>query len=336
MSSDKIIKLEHGSGGRLSRQLVEEVIYPRLQNGSYRELSDATPLKLTPEAAMTTDTYVIDPPFFPGGDIGELAVYGTCNDLAVSGSRPAFLSLGLIIEEGFLINDLARVLDSISTAAAKAGVQVVTGDTKVVPAGKGGGLYINTAGIGERVYQGSLSPARINPGDLILISGPIGAHGIAVMAAREGLQAAAGLKSDCTNLYPLCHELYTLGEDLKFIRDATRGGAAAVLNELCSSRPYGITIEEESIPLDETVASTADILGLSPLEIANEGVFVAVISAGVEEDALKMIKRHEAGRKAALIGRVTEGPAGKVLLETAIGGHRLLDFPSGLLLPRIC
>ena len=330
------ITLEHGSGGALSRQLTEELIFPLFRGADYPRLDDASPFRVEGKAFLTTDSYVVDPPFFPGGDIGRLAVFGTCNDLAVCGARPRFLSLGLVAEEGLPIAELARVLSSVKEAAAEAGVRVITGDTKVVPAGKGGGIYLNTAGVGEAVFPHPLSTGRLRPGDLVLVSGPIGTHGLTVLAAREGLAVVSGLASDCANLYPLCARLYDLGEDLRFLRDATRGGVASVLNEMISASSLGLEAQESSFPVDKKVAAAADLLGLSLLEVANEGVLVAAVAPGAGGRALEQMRSTPLGRKAAVVGKLTGDHPGRVILETAVGGRRLLDFPRGLLLPRIC
>jgi hydrogenase expression/formation protein HypE len=278
----------------------------------------------------------VDPPFFPGGDIGRLAVFGTCNDLAVCGATPLALSLGLVLEEGFRLEDLRRVLHSVRTAADEAGVRVITGDTKVVPAGKGGGIYLNTAGVGRADPGLSLSPARMREGDRVLVSAPVGAHGLAVLAARESLQVGASLASDCANLHPLCAGLSALGPALRCMRDATRGGVAAVVNELASGSDLGLTLVEEDFPVDGTVAAAAGLLGLNPLEIANEGVLVAVVDSEAAGRAIEILRAHPLGRQARCVGSVAVGYPGRVVLETSIGGRRFLDMPRGLLLPRIC
>ncbi|RKX77510.1 MAG: hydrogenase expression/formation protein HypE [Spirochaetes bacterium] len=330
------IKLEHGSGGALSRKLLDSVVYPFFKSSIYKELSDSASLSLSRDILFTTDTYVVDPPFFPGGDIGKLAVFGTCNDLAVAGGKPEYLSVGLILEEGLSITDLQKVLSSLSNAAEEADVLVVTGDTKVVPRGKGGEIFINTSGIGEREFPHSLSPLNIVEGDSVVVTGPIGAHGISVLAARERLGVGGGVVSDCAFLYPLCRALFSLGDSLRFMRDATRGGVAAILNETIADTEKGMEVWEEAFPIDEDVASVAEILGLNILEVANEGVIVAVVSGDRAEEACHLLKEYPLGRKASVVGRVTEEYRGKVILKTRIGGRRFLDFPRGLLLPRIC
>jgi hydrogenase expression/formation protein HypE len=349
----KRIKLEHGSGGALTRQLIEEVIHPFFAGPDYGALDDAAvfdPGVAQSEApggtscgasertiCLTTDSFVVDPPFFPGGDIGELAIFGTCNDLAVSGGLPLRLTLSLILEEGFEIDQLRRVLGSAAQAARRARVAVVSGDTKVVPSGRGGGIYVNSAGVGRCIYPHSTWGDRLEPGDVVIVSAPVGAHGVAVLAAREKLPVGTHVRSDCTFLFDLCHSLFALDRDLRFLRDATRGGLAATLNELASTAGLPIDIDEQSIPLDEDVAAAAEILGLNPLEIANEGVLVAVVAEGRAEEAVELLHNHPAGKYATIVGRVgARGPAPRVMLTTRVGGRRIVDLPRGLILPRIC
>jgi hydrogenase expression/formation protein HypE len=341
MSAGDRIRLEHGSGGALSRQLVEEVIYPLFSSDAYAELSDAGAVSPGSDLVVTTDGYVVDPPFFPGGDIGRLAVFGTCNDLAVSGARPLCMALALVIEEGFPMADLCRLLASAAAAAGEAGVRVVTGDTKVVPRGAGGGVYITTTAVGRRLSSHPLSPSKIREGDRVLVSGPVGSHGLAILAARESLPVGAGLRSDAALLFPLAAGLVGLGPSLRFMRDATRGGVAAVLNEAASppaprSAAWGIEVDEDAFPVLPEVRTAAALLGLSPLEVANEGVLVAVVDSGVEAAALGALRAHPLGRLSAAVGTVTSSRPGAVVLRTGIGGRRILDFPRGLLLPRIC
>jgi len=330
------ITLEHGSGGALSRELTEGLIYPCFRGPEYPELADSTPFDLDGRGLFTTDSYVVDPPFFPGGDIGRLAVFGTCNDLAVCGATPLYLSLGLVIEEGFATADLGKILRSARTAADEAGVRIITGDTKVVPSGKGGGIFLNTAGVGRALPGLALSPARLQTGDRLLVSAPVGAHGLAILAARESLSIASALRSDCANLYSLCAALAGLGSGLRWMRDATRGGVAAVLNELVRATPWGLEVEEEAFPVEGPVAAAADLLGLNPLEIANEGVLVAAVAGPAAERALELLRAQPLGAKASRVGEVTAEHPGRVMLQTAIGGRRILDLPRGLLLPRIC
>jgi hydrogenase expression/formation protein HypE len=336
MNAGERVSLEHGSGGALSRWLTEQVIYPYFRGEHYAELNDSGPFRLEGAGLLTTDSYVVDPPFFPGGDIGRLAVFGTCNDLAVCGGTPLALSLGLVLEEGVPLEELRRVLASARAAADEAGVQVITGDTKVVPAGKGGGIYLNTAGVARASPGLRLSPGRMQPGDRVLVSGPVGAHGLAVLAAREHLPVGAGLASDCANLHPLCAALGALGPALRCMRDATRGGAAAILNELATAGGVGLALVEQDFPIDGTVAAAASLLGLNPLEIANEGVLVAVVEDAAAQRALGALRAQPLGARACAVGVVTAANPGRVLLETSIGGRRWLDMPRGLLLPRIC
>lgn len=337
MNNPSIIKLEHGSGGALSRELIEKVIFPRWRGVSYPSLSDATGITVDEkDILMTTDSYVVDPLFFPGGDIGTLAVFGTCNDLAVSGARPRYLSLGLILEEGLLMRDLERVLDSVAAAAKEAGVSIVTGDTKVVPAGKGGGIYINTCGIGTRETASEPGVNKIKTGDVVFVSAPIGAHGITVLAEREKLAVAGSLSSDCGFLYPLCKALFEHGKSVRFLRDATRGGVSAVLNEIVMGSDIGILVQEKQIPVSEDVSVVAKLLGLQPIEIANEGVIIGVIGPDDADAAIQTLRQFPLGEKAAVIGEVTDERQGKVIMQTRIGGKRIIDLPRGLLLPRIC
>jgi hydrogenase expression/formation protein HypE len=336
MSLGPRITLEHGSGGALSRELTEQLIYPCFRGPEYPELADSTAFALDGRGLFTTDTYVVDPPFFPGGDIGRLAVFGTCNDLTVCGATPLYLSLGLVIEEGFATADLEKILRSARAAADEAGVRIITGDTKVVPSGKGGGIFLNTAGVGRARPGLTLSPARLRAGDRLLVSAGIGSHGLAILAARESLSIASSLSSDCACLYPLCEALAGLGLDLRWMRDATRGGVAAVLNELVRGSDCGLEAEEEAFPVEGPVAAAADLLGLNPLEIANEGVLVAAVAAPALERALRLLRAQPLGSRACCVGQATAEHPGRVMLRTAIGGRRILDLPRGLLLPRIC
>jgi len=336
MNSGDLIRLEHGSGGALARDLVETVIHPVLKSDAYPELIDASPIEIGSDFLMTTDGYVVDPPFFAGGDIGRLSVFGTCNDLAVSGAKPICVSLALVIEEGFPLADLRRALTSAANAAHEANARIVTGDTKVVPRGKGGGLFVTTAGLGRRVFAPVLAPSRIREGDSVIVSGPIGAHGLTVLAARESLPVADGLRSDMAFLYPPISRLFHLGDSLRFMRDATRGGISSVMNEIAHGASWGIEVEEAELPITEEVRAVAGLLGLSPLEIANEGVFVAVVSGAAEAEALAALRAHPLGRSARCVGHVTTSEPGTVVMITSVGGRRIIDFPRGLLLPRIC
>jgi hydrogenase expression/formation protein HypE len=330
------IRLEHGSGGALSRDLVEQVIHPIFQGDSYPELTDASPVEIGSDFLMTTDGYVVDPPFFPGGNIGRLSVLGTCNDLAVCGAKPVCVSLALILEEGFAISDLRAILESAAVAAREANARVVTGDTKVVPAGKGGGIFVTTAGVGRRVFPSVLSPSKIRDGDCVIVSAPVGAHGLTVLAARESLPVAGSLRSDMAFLYPPVSRLFHLADSLRFMRDATRGGVAAVLNEAVHGGALGLEVDEEAFPVTDEVRAVSSLLGLNPLEVANEGVFVAVVARAAEADALEALRGHPLGKGARCVGYVTGRKPGLVEMTTRIGGTRRLDLPRGILLPRIC
>lgn len=336
MSRAEEVRLEHGSGGALSRDLVERLIYPAFRSEAYPELLDAGTLGDGSDYLLTTDGYVVDPPFFPGSDIGRLAIFGTCNDLAVSGASPVCVSVAMVIEEGFPLDDLRRVVSSAADAAREAKTRIVTGDTKVVPRGKGGGIFVTTSGVGRRRFPLPLTPRRIRDGDAVIVSGPVGAHGLTVLAARESLPVAGTLRSDAACLYPAVASLFSLGEDLRFLRDATRGGLSAVLNEAVQGASWGIVVTEDDVPVSDDVRTVSSLLGLNPMEIANEGVFVAVVGPEAEGRALEALHAQPLGSGARLAGRVTASSPGRVLGRTRVGGTRIVDFPRGLLLPRIC
>jgi hydrogenase expression/formation protein HypE len=286
--------------------------------------------------AFSTDSYVIHPLFFPGGDIGSLAVNGTVNDLAMCGARPLYLSTGFIIEEGLPIEVLHRVVMSMQAAAREAGVQLVTGDTKVVEKGKGDGLFINTAGIGIVESGREILPSRVVAGDSIVLSGDIGRHGVAIMAAREGLAFQTTLTSDCAPLSGAVQSLLQAGLDIHCLRDLTRGGLASALIEIAESSATGMVIDENSIPLDEQVRGACEMLGLDPLYVANEGRFVALVASDQADQTLRLLRQHPAGKGAVVIGRVESGPAGKVIQKNRLGTRRLIERLSGEQLPRIC
>jgi hydrogenase expression/formation protein HypE len=334
--TDKETRLEHGSGGALSRELVEDVIYPFFKSNSYSELLDAGFLEKGSDFLITTDGYVVDPPFFAGGDIGRLSIFGTCNDLAVSGAKALCMSLALIIEEGFPVDALRRAVASAASASMEADVRIVTGDTKVVPRGKGGGLFVTTTGVGRRVFPHALSPAQAQVGDAVIVSAPIGSHGLTVLAARESLPVADALSSDMANLYPAVSALFPLARKLRFMRDATRGGVASVLNEIVRSSRIGIAVNDEAFPVSDEVRTVSGLLGLNPMEIANEGVFVAIVEASAEDQVMDILHSRPLGREARIVGHISSDSPGKVLIRTRVGGTRILDFPRGLLLPRIC
>ncbi|TYO96647.1 hydrogenase maturation carbamoyl dehydratase HypE [Geothermobacter ehrlichii] len=333
-----LILLGHGSGGKLSHQLLDDIIIPALSGIAPEEQNDAAVLPaIDGELAFTTDTYVVDPIFFPGGNIGDLAINGTVNDLAMAGAVPVAISVGLILEEGLPVADLQQVLASMRQAADTAGVRIVTGDTKVVPRGKGDKIFINTAGIGRIPAGRKISGSAARPDDKVLINGPVGDHGMAVMASREGLELTADIRSDSTALNGLVEDLFTAcGDKLHVLRDPTRGGVATTLREIAGQSGVDITLEEQAIPLSEGVRGACAILGLDPLFVANEGKLLALVAPEAAEDALAAMRRHPAGRQATIIGEVTAASNGRVLMRTGIGGLRAIEMLSGEQLPRIC
>ena len=333
------ITLSHGSGGKASRQLIEGLLIPALGGDPRFGQDDSALLTVPPgfgRLAFTTDAYVVSPLFFPGGDIGALAVHGTINDLATAGARPIGLSLALIIEEGFDVETLRRIVDSIARAAADADVRVVTGDTKVVPRGKADGLFITTSGVGIVPPQISLSAAGAQPGDRVLLSGPIGDHGIAVMLAREALDIEADIESDSAPLHRLAAALLEAAPSTRCLKDPTRGGVATSLNEIAQASGVAIAIDEASILVRSTVRGACEILGLDPLHIANEGKLIAIVPPDESEAALAAMRADRHGREAAIVGEVLAEPDGMVVLRTDAGGSRVLDMLVGDPLPRIC
>lgn len=331
---DDIITLDYGSGGKKTSQLIEGLLLPALDNPALRELGDGAILPGAEKLVFSTDSFVVDPIFFPGGDIGKLSVCGTVNDLAMCGAEPKYLSCAFIIEEGFAAEDLARVVASIRTAADAAGVAVVTGDTKVVERGRGDKLYVNTAGIGFLKYPG-LSPRAIRPGDKVLVSGTVGDHGTAVMLARSGMMQG-DIHSDCAPLNELCRALLSSGAAVRVLRDPTRGGVATTLNEFVEGTALGIELTEASIPVRGEVQAACDMLGLDALYCANEGKLLAVVAPGDEARALAALQSVDTGREAAIIGTVTADYPGRVVMDTAFGGRRILQKLTGAQLPRIC
>lgn len=335
------IRLAHGSGGALMHELIEEFIVPRLANPALLGLDDAAELEdVLDDArpgdrlAFTTDSYVVQPLFFPGGDIGKLSVCGTVNDLAMKGARPAYLTLGLIIEEGLAVADLARVLDSVASTGASCGVCVVAGDTKVVERGGIGGVVINTAGVGLIPAATRVSGASAEPGDVVLISGTIGDHETAILVAREGLKLEQTIESDCAPLNGLVSAVVEAAPGVHVMRDPTRGGLGTTLNEIASRSGVGICIDESSLPVDERVRSVCEILGFDPIYMANEGKMIAVVPEKEAAAALDAMRTHSLGRNAAVIGRVIEGKG--VTLRTSVGGARPVVMLEGVQLPRIC
>lgn len=343
MSGD-VILLGHGSGGRLSHDLVERLFLRHLRSPALLALDDSAVLDLPEEQpggarlAFTTDGYVVSPLFFPGGDIGRLAVCGTVNDLSMSGARPLWLSVGFMIEEGLPLDDLERIVVSMAAAAQEAGVQIVAGDTKVVDRGSADRLFITTAGIGLVPPGVDIGGDRARPGDVVLLSGTLGDHGMTIMTQREGLQFDSPLASDCAPLNGLVAMLLAAvpAGAVHSLRDPTRGGLATTLNELAGRSGTGIEIDETSIPLQEAVRAACELLGLDPLYVANEGKMVAIVAPDAAPAALAMLRAQPYGSRAAAIGRVTGSHAGRVVLRTALGARRLLDMLSGEQLPRIC
>jgi hydrogenase expression/formation protein HypE len=331
------ITMAHGSGGKATRTLVEAVFVDAFSNVLLDPLEDAAQLHVNgSRVALTTDSYVVSPLFFPGGDIGDLAVNGTVNDLAVSGATPLYLSAGFILEEGFPVADLIRIVASMKAAAETAGVQVVTGDTKVVQKGKADGCYINTAGIGVIEHEVSLGVANAQPGDVIIVSGPIGEHGVTIMLARGELDIEADLISDTAPLNGMIADLLSATTGVRALRDATRGGVATILNEVATSAGVGVRVNEDAIPVCTVVRGASELLGIDPMYVACEGRLVAVVAADQAATALATLRAHPLGAQAAVIGEVTAEPPGAVLLKTAFGGTRIVDLLVGDPLPRIC
>ncbi len=330
------IQLAHGGGGRASADLIAREILSRFASPTLDALPDAATLPaLAGRLVVSTDGFVVSPIEFPGGNIGHLAVHGTVNDIAVAGGRPLWLSLAMILEEGLPFATLRRVLDAVRDCARDCGVTVVTGDTKVVPRGQCDGMYLTTTGIGEAWPGLALDAARIREGDVVIASGPLGDHGMAVMAARNGLQTAEEFTSDTGPVHRLVESVVDLGESLRFFRDPTRGGAAAVLNEVVRGRSVGIVLRETEIPVSPGARGVSELLGIDILHVASEGRVIGVCASKCANDVLSRWRARPEGAGACVVGRVT-GDAGRVILETAIGGRRLVDVPQGELLPRIC
>jgi hydrogenase expression/formation protein HypE len=332
------VQLAHGGGGRLSQMLVERMFLEAFDNPALALLHDGAVLEVgASRLAVSTDSFVIRPLFFPGGDIGSLAVHGTINDVAMCGARPLAISAGLILEEGFPMEDLWRITASLRDAARQAGVPVVTGDTKVVDRGKGDGVYINTTGIGLVAEGIEISPRRARPGDQILLSGAIAEHGIAIMSVREGLEFETELVSDSAPLNGLVERLLAAaGRDVHVLRDPTRGGVASALNEIAGQAGVAIRIDEQAIPLAEQVRGACEILGFDPLYVANEGKCLAIVAPQAAPAVLAAMRADPHGERAAIIGAVEAGPAGRVVLRSSIGSERIVDMMSGEQLPRIC
>jgi hydrogenase expression/formation protein HypE len=331
------VLLGHGSGGKLSADLIRDVFLPAFGNSELARLNDQAIVRVgDSRIAITTDSFVIKPLFFPGGDIGSLAVYGTVNDLAVGGAQPLFLTAAFIIEEGFAMDALKQVVESMQSAAKTAGVQIVTGDTKVVEKGKGDELFINTAGIGLVPAGGELSADRAMPGDRILLSGSIGEHGIAILAQREGLEFESAITSDSAPLHGLCAEMLKASSGIRCMRDLTRGGLSSALNEIAAQSKVGIELNESAIPICAEVRGACEMLGLDPLYVANEGKLIAIVAADSASDVLAAMRSHPMGRNATMAGIVSESHAGLVTMRTSLGTSRIVDMLAGDQLPRIC
>lgn len=332
---DKIM-LGHGGGGRLSQQLTSELFLKYFGNPVLNTLEDAAALTLPQrKIAFTTDSYVVTPRFFPGGNIGKLAVCGTVNDLAMRGAVPLYLSVGFIIEEGFSVAELEDIVKTMAEAAAAAGVQIVTGDTKVVGRGAADGIFINTAGIGIIDESLNISVSNAQPGDKVIISGTIGDHGMTILSLREGLSFKADLQSDCAPLNGLVKELLPFKHNIHVLRDPTRGGVASTLNEIAASSNVGIIINEANLPFKPQVKASCELLGLDPLHLANEGKFIAIVAESVVTEVLEALHGHEYGKEACVIGEVVNSSR-RVALRTYIGSTRIIDIAAGELLPRIC
>jgi hydrogenase expression/formation protein HypE len=332
------VQLAHGAGGRLTQSLIEGLFLRSFDNPRLRDLHDGALLELgDSRLAFSTDSFVVHPLFFPGGDIGSLAVHGTVNDLAMCGAAPVGLSVGLIIEEGLALQDLGRITRSIGEAAARVGAPVVTGDTKVVDRGKGDGLFVNTTGLGLVRPGVDISPTRARPGDRVLINGSIAVHGIAILSVREGLEFGTTLESDTAPLHDLVGKILdAAGERVHVLRDPTRGGVASALVEIAERAGVGIRLDERGIPVREEVRAACEMLGLDPLDVANEGKCLVIVSEEAAEPVLQAMRNHALGVEAAIVGEVVDDHPGQVVMRSLVGGTRIVDMPSGDPLPRIC
>jgi hydrogenase expression/formation protein HypE len=334
---DERITLVHGAGGKATHNLIEALFLGELANPLLEPLGDAALIEAGgTKLAFTTDAHVVQPLFFPGGDIGSLAVNGTVNDIAVSGARPLVLSAAFVLEEGLPVADLRRIVASMAEAAREANVVVAAGDTKVVERGRGDGLTVTTSGVGLMDERVALGDEKVRPGDKVLVSGTLGDHGMAVMIARGNLELEVEIESDSASVFPLAESLFALGDDLRWLRDPTRGGLATTLNELTEACGLCVLLEEKALPVREQVAAACEILGLDPLYVANEGKLIAVVAPDRAEDALALLRAHPLGAEAAIVGEVEPEPKGLVLLQTAFGGSRVVDMLAGDPLPRIC
>jgi len=336
MTEEKIL-LDHGSGGKASHALFSDMILPLFENSELSKQDDGAILTVDgTRLAFSTDSYVVDPIFFPGGNIGDLAINGTINDISMCGAIPQFISVGLIIEEGLPIKDFQRILEAMATAAKKAGVKIVTGDTKVVPKGKADKIFINTSGIGIIPPDVNVSGSNAKPGDKIIVSGTIADHGITVLSSREGLKFDSDIKTDSAPLNKMVQSIIQSDCDIHVLRDPTRGGLGTTLNEIAAQSSVGITIEESFLPIRGPVQGICELLGFDPLYIANEGKVIAFVPQKDAQKVLEIIQQDEFGKDAVIIGEVIEKDPGKVFLQTVIGGVRIIDMLTGEQLPRIC
>lgn len=331
------IVMGHGGGGKLSAELVEHLFAPAFRSAALDALGDAAVLELPAgRLAYSTDSFVVRPLFFPGGNIGALAINGTVNDLAMMGAQPCYLTVGMILEEGLPVAELGAIVAAMAAAAQTAGVEIVAGDTKVVDKGHGDGVYINTSGIGVIPAGVQIAPNQARPGDVVIVSGEIGLHGIAILSVREGLEFGAPVASDCAPLNGLVAAMLAASRAIHVLRDPTRGGLAATLNEIAKASHVGIEYEERRLPVPEAVAAACDMLGMDPVHIANEGKLAAIVAPDAADMVLEAMRRHPLGAQAAIIGRVVEQHPGVVVARTAIGGSRVVDMQVGEQLPRIC
>jgi len=331
------INLGHGSGGELTRDLLDKVIFKTFSNPFLDQKHDGSIVKFKGEIAISTDSFVITPIFFKGGNIGELAVHGTVNDVAMCGAIPKYLSLAFIIEEGLKVSEFIQIVQSIKKAADESGVLIITGDTKVVERGKGDKIFINTTGFGEMHPAANISVHNIKEGDKILVNGYIAQHGMAIMSEREGLQFESTIESDSTNLNFLVKDLLDkFGNKIKLFRDPTRGGLGTVLHEIANDISKGVDLKEVNIPLEKQVAAACEMLGLDPMYVANEGVFLVVVDSSIEHEVLALMKNHDKGKNTAVVGKITNKHPNKVVMESLIGGKRIVSPLVGEQLPRIC
>ncbi|WP_456393427.1 hydrogenase expression/formation protein HypE [Persephonella sp.] len=331
----KQILLSHGGGGEETQKLIKELFFRYFSNPILERMEDAAVLETGRKIAFTTDSFTVSPIFFKGGNIGKLAVAGTVNDIAMMGAKPLYMSCSFIIEEGLPFEELEEIVKSMAEEMEKSGVKIVTGDTKVVPRGSADKIFINTTGIGEIIYEG-ISASNLKEGDVIIVSGTMGDHGACIMAQREGIELEGELSSDCATLWPLVENLINANITIKAMRDPTRGGLAAVLNEWAEQSAIGIEVEEEKIPIKEEVQGMCELLGLEPLSLANEGKLIVAVPEEEAEKAVEALRKHPLGKDAQIIGKVVSDHRGRVVLKSSYGSKRILEPPAGELLPRIC